>query len=163
MKILLTGAVQSFADKKGTAVLEAVRKAKEGPAKETFYLKFYSDEAYQAFKERYAVGDGVQVIGLLRQVQIPLVDCVTKTPLQGSNGRELRNSLLSVEVKEHKPATRDEFDTLYAHGLVTIVDKRDLAQSAGGKSYLKARVVYQHYKLPDEEQGIGDFYNVIAF
>lgn len=163
MKILLTGAVQSFADKKGTVVLESTRKAKEGPATETFYLKFHSDEAYQNFKGRYALGDGVQIIGLLRQVQTPLLDRVTKKPLVGTNGRELRNALFSVEVKEHKPCKREEFDTLYAHGVVTVVDRRDLATSASGLSYLKCRVAYNHYKRQDEEQGQGDYYGLIAF
>ncbi|MDB5095800.1 MAG: hypothetical protein JWM80_221 [Cyanobacteria bacterium RYN_339] len=163
MKILLTGSVQSFADKKGTVVLEALRKAKDGPAVETFYLKFHSDESYQAFKGRYALGDGVQVIGLLRQVPVPIVDRVTKKPIQGSNGRDLRNSLLAVEVKEHKAVQRDELDTLYAHGIVSIVEKRELAKSASGLSYLKARVAYNHYKRPDEEQGQADFYNLVCF
>jgi hypothetical protein len=163
MKILLTGSVQSFADKKGTVVLESHRKAKEGPAMETFYLKFHNDEAYQAFKGRYALGDGVQVIGLLRQVQAPIVDRGTKKPIQGSNGKDLRNSLLAVEVKEHKAVQRDEFDTLYAHGMVTVVEKRELGKSASGLSYLKARVVYNHYKRPDEDQGQADFYNLVAF
>jgi hypothetical protein len=163
MKILLTGAVQSFADKKGTVVLESTRKAKEGPSIETFYLKFHNDEAYQAFKGRYALGDGVQIIGLLRQVQTPLLDRVTKKVLQGSNGKDLRNTLLAVEVKEHKPVQRDEFDTLYAHGMVTLVDKRDLATSSTGLSYLKGRVVYNHFKRQDEEQGQADFYNVVCF
>lgn len=163
MKILLTGAVQSFADKKGTVVLECARKAKEGTATETFYLKFHSDDAYQTFKGRYALGDGVQVIGLLRQVQTPILDRVTKKPIQGTNGKDLRNSLLAVEVKEHKPIKRDEFDTLYAHGLVGMVEKRELAQSASGLSYIKARVAYNHYKRPDEEQGQADFYSLVAF
>jgi hypothetical protein len=163
MKILLTGAIQSFADKKGTVVLESTRKAKEAPVKETFYLKFHSDEAFGAFKGRYALGDGVQVIGLLRQVQTPILDRVTKKSIQGNNGRDLRNGLLAVEVKEHKGVTRDEFDTFYAHGLVTLIDKRELSKSGSGLSYLKARVAYNHYKRPDEEQGQADFYNLVAF
>lgn len=163
MKILLTGAVQSFADKKGTVVLESTRKAKEGPVTETFYLKFHSDEAYQAFKGVYRLGSGVQVIGLVRQIQTPLVDRGTKKPIQGANGKDLRNTLLAIEVKEHKPITRDEFDTLYAHGMVGIVEKQELRQTANGLSWIKLRVAYNHYKRHDEEQGQADFYNLVAF
>ncbi|HEY9722990.1 MAG TPA: single-stranded DNA-binding protein [Oscillatoriaceae cyanobacterium] len=163
MKILLTGSVQSFADKKGTVVLESVRKAKEAPITETFYLKFHSDDAYQDFKSRYKAGDGVQVIGLVRQVQTPIIDRVTKKTIQGTHGKDLRNTLLAVEVKEHKPHTRDEFDTLYAHGIVSVVKKEDLRQSGSGLPYLKLRVVFNHYKRPDEEEGQADFYNLVAF
>lgn len=164
MKILLTGTIQSFADKKGTAVLEAKRRSKEGPQVETFYLKFHSDDAFREFKGRYALGAGVQVIGLLRQVQTPILDRATKKPLLGSNGRELRNALLAVEVKEHKPYQQvDEFDTIYVHGMVGMVDKKELRQSGSGMSYLKARVAYNHYKRPGEEEGQADFYSVVAF
>lgn len=164
MKILLTGTIQSFADKKGTAVLEAKRRSKEGPQVETFYLKFHNEDAFREFKGRYALGAGVQVIGLLRQVQTPIVDRVTKKPLVGTNGRELRNALLSVEVKEHKAFKNlDEFDTIYVHGMVGMVDKKDLRQSGNGLSYLKARVAYNHYKRPGEDEGQGDFYSVVAF
>jgi Single-strand binding protein family len=163
MKILLTGAIQSFADKKETVVLESNRKAKEGPMLETFYLKFHNQEAYDAFKGRYKAGDHVQVIGLLRQVQTPLLDRKTKEPLQGDKGYELRNSLMAVEVREHKPALKDEFDTIYAHGVVGIVDKKELRQSAGGLTYLNARVAYNHIKRQDEEKGQADFYNIVAF
>lgn len=163
MKILLTGAVQSFADKKGTVVLESTRKAKEGPVTETFYLKFHSDEAYQAFKGLYRLGSGVQVIGLVRQIQTPLVDRGTKKPIQGTTGKDLRNTLLAVEVKEHKAVTRDEFDTLYVHGMVGIVEKRELRQSASGKNWIKLRVAYNHFKRPDEEKGQADFYDLVAF
>jgi single-stranded DNA-binding protein len=163
MKILLTGAVQSFADKKETVVFESSRKSKDGPVLETFYLKFHSAEAYTNFKGRYKAGDGVQVIGLVRQVQTPLLDRVTKAPLVGASGYELRNTLLAIEVKEHKPHQRDEFDTLYAHGVVGIVEKKELRQSAGGVAFLNARVAYNHYKRPDEEKGQADFYNIVAF
>jgi hypothetical protein len=164
MKILLTGTIHSFADKKGTAVVEAKRRAKEGVVAETFYLKFHNDDAYREFKGRYALGAGLQVIGLLRQVQTPLLDRVTKQPLIGTNGRELRQALLSVEVKEHKPIQRvEEYDTLYAHGMVGVVEKKDLRQSAAGLSYLTCRVAYNHFKRPDEAEGQGDFYNLIAF
>jgi hypothetical protein len=163
MKILLTGSVQSFADKKETVVLESNRKAKEGPVLETFYLKFHTKDAYDAFKGRYKAGDHVQVIGLVRQVQTPLLDRKTKEPLKGDKGYELRNPLLAVEVREHKPALADEFDTIYAHGIVGIVDKKELKQSAGGLSYLRARVAYNHFKRQDEEQGQGDFYSIVAF
>lgn len=163
MKILLTGAIQSFADKKGTVVLESIRKAKEGPVTETFYLKFHSDEAYQAFKGLYRLGSGVQVIGLVRQIQTPLVDRGTKKALTGHNGKDLRNTLLAVEVKEHKAVTRDEFDTLYAHGVVSIIEKQDLRQTGSGRNWIKLRVAYYHYKRHDEERGQADFYNLVAF
>ena len=163
MKILLTGAVQSFADKKGIVVLDVVRKAKEGPATETFYLKFHTDEAYHDFKGRYKVGSGVQVIGLVRQIQTPLLDRVTKAPIQTQTGKDLRNTLLAVEVKEHKPVQRDEFDTIYAHGLVGVVEKKELRKSQGGLSYIHLRVAYNHFKRADEEQGQSDFYNLVAF
>ena len=163
MKILLTGAVQSFADKKETVVLESNRRSKEGPVLETFYLKFHGKEAYDAFKGRYKAGDHVQVIGLLRQVQTPLLDRKTKEPLQGTKGYELRNTLFAVEVREHRPALKDEFDTIYAHGVVGIVEKKELKQSSGGVAYLSARVAYNHFKRQDEEHGQADFYNVIAF
>jgi hypothetical protein len=163
MKILVTGAIQSFADKKETVVLEVNRKAKEGPVLETFYLKFHSKEAYDAFKGQYKAGDGVQVIGLVRQVQTPLLDRKTKEPLKGTNGYELRNTLLAIEVREHKSVTRDEFDTLYAHGVVGVVEKKELKQSASGLAYMKARVAYNHFKRKDEEQGQADFYNIVAF
>jgi hypothetical protein len=127
-------------------------------------LKFYNEDAYREFKGRYDVDAGVQVIGLLRQVQASLVDRVTKSPLVGTNGRDLRHALLSVEVKEHKAIQRqDEYDTLYAHGMVGIVEKKDLRQSGSGLSYLKLRVAYNHFKRPDEAEGQGDFYNLIAF
>jgi single-stranded DNA-binding protein len=163
MKILVTGAIQSFADKKETVVLEVNRKAKEGPVLETFYLKFHSKEAYDAFKGQYKAGDGVQVIGLVRQVQTPLLDRKTKEPLKGTNGYELRNTLLAIEVREHKSVTRDEFDTLYAHGVVGVVEKKELKQSASGVPYFRARVAYNHFKREGEEQGQGDFYNIVAF
>lgn len=163
MKILLTGAVQSFADKKGTVVLEATRKAKEGPITETFYLKFHNEDAYHDFKGRYTLGAGVQIIGLVRQVQTPVVDRVTKQPIQGMNGKDLRNALLAVEVKEHKALNRDEFDTLYAHGIVTMIEKKEMKETGNGLKYLKARVAYNHFKRADEEQGQGDYYNIIAF
>lgn len=164
MKILLTGTVQSYADKKGTVVLEAKRRAKEGAVAETFYLKFHNEDAYGEFKGRYALNASVQVIGLLRQVLTPLIDRVTKQPLIGTNGRELRNALLSIEVKEHKGIQlQDDHDTLYAHGMVGLVEKQELRQSASGVSYLKARVAYNHFKRRDEAEGQGDFYNLIAF
>ena len=163
MKILLTGSVQSFADKKGTVVLEVLRKTKEGPVAETFYLKFHQDEAYNEFKSRYVQGDGVQVIGLVRQIQTPLVDRETKKPLVGTNGRDLRNTLLAVEVREHKKITRDETDTIYAHGLVGVVSKEEMRQSANGLAYVKLRVAYNHFKRPDETEGQADFYNLVAF
>lgn len=164
MKILLTGTIQSYADKKGTAVLEAKRRSKEGPQVETFYLKFHNEDAFREFKGRYALGAGVQVIGLMRQVQTPILDRVTKKPVMGSNGRELRNSLLSIEVKEHKAfKNQDEFDTIYVHGMVGVVDKKELRQSGSGLSYLKARVAYNHYKRPGEDEGQGDFYSIVAF
>lgn len=164
MKILLTGTIQSFADKKGTAVLEAKRRSKEGPQVETFYLKFHNEDAFREFKGRYALGAGVQVIGLLRQVQTPILDRGTKQPILGTNGRELRNALLSVEVKEHKAFQhQDEFDTIYVHGMVGLVDKKDLRQSGSGVSYLKARVAYNHYKRPGEDEGQADFYSIVAF
>lgn len=163
MKILLTGSVQSFADKKGTVVLEVLRKAKEGPVAETFYLKFHQDDAYQEFKSRYVPGDGVQVIGLVRQIQTPLVDRETKKPIAGAHGRDLRNTLLAVEVREHKKIARDEADTIYAHGLVGVVSKEEMRQSASGVSYVKLRVAYNHFKRPDESEGQADFYNLVAF
>jgi hypothetical protein len=163
MKILITGAIQSFADKKETVVLESNRKAKEGPSLETFYLKFHNKEAYDAFKGRYKAGDGVQVIGLVRQVQTPLLDRKTKEPIKGDKGYDLRNTLLAIEVREHKPHVKDEFDTIYAHGIVSMVEKKELKQSANGLAYMRARVVYSHYKRHDEEQGQGDFYNIVIF
>ena len=163
MKILLTGAIQSFADTKETVVLEATRKAKDGPVLETFYLKFHTKEAYDAFKGRYKAGDGVQVIGLVRQVQTPLLDRGTREPLKGPSGHELRNTLLAVEVREHKPAPRDEFDTIYAHGMVGLIEKKELRQSASGLPYMQGRVAYNHFKREDEAQGQGDFYNIVVF
>lgn len=163
MKILLTGAVQSFADKKSTVVLEVVRKTKDAPVAETWYLKFHSDEAYDEFKGRYVPGDGVQVIGLVRQIATPLLDRETKQPIVGTNGRELRNAVFAVEPREHKKIVRDETDTIYAHGLVGVVAKEELRQSASGLAYVKLRVAYNHFKRPDEEEGQADFYNLVAF
>lgn len=165
MKILVTGTLQSFADKKETAVLESARKAKEGAVTETFYLRFHSPEAYADFKTRYRPGDGIQVIGLVRQVQVPLLDRQTKAPLVGTTGRELRNALLAVEVREHKPqpASADGFDTIYVHGLVGIVEKRELRASASGLNVLKLRVAYNHFKRHDEPEGQADFYDMVAF
>lgn len=164
MKILLTGKVQSFADKKQTAALEVQRKSKEGLVAQVFYLKFNHDDTYQAFKAQYQVGDGVQVIGLLRQVQVPLLDRANKKPLQTPSGRDLRNVILSVEVREHRPSVvTDEADTVYAHGMVGIVDKPELRKSASGKSFVRMRVAYNHYKRHDEEEGQADFYDLVAF
>lgn len=165
MKILLTGTVQRHLDKQHTATLVVSRRARDGHVAETLELRFSGDEAYRAFKERHAVGEGVQVTGLLRQAHAPLRDRATRKPLVGANGRELRLTSLAVEVREHRPFSRiEEGDTLYAHGLVGVVDRRDgLKHSSAGLPYLRMRVAYNHFKRRDEVEGQADFYDLVAF
>lgn len=163
MKIILTGTLSALSDAKLTAVVDSQRRTKEGTATETFYLKFRTDELYEEFKGHYAIGDGVLAQGLLRQVQTPILDKATRKALSGATGLELRNTLLAVEVREHRPTILAETDWLMAHGLVGIVDKKPLKQTASGLAYLQARVAFNHYKREGESQPQADFYNLVVY
>lgn len=165
MKVFLTCTVQSFNDKRQVAVCDLRRRSKDGPVVEVLLLRFAHQEPYKEFKSRYAVNDSVQVFGLLRQLQALVVDPGTRKPVKRSNGTEILEATLAVEVHEHRSVVRPEdADNFWAFGIVGVVDKRDgLRHSANGVPYLKLRVAYNHYKRSNESEGQADFYDLVAF
>lgn len=165
MKVFLTCSIQSFNDKRQVAVCDLRRRSKEGPVVEVVLLRFPHPEPYKEFKSRHAVGESVQVFGLLRQVQALIIDPGTRKPVKRSNGLEILEATLAVEVHEHRNVVRpEEADNFWAFGIVSIVDKRDgLRHSASGIPYLKLRVAYNHYKRSNETEGQADFYDLVAF
>jgi hypothetical protein len=165
MKILLTGQVLHHHDDRAEVTLVAQRRTREGHSPETFTLKFGQAEGFREFRSRHTEGAHVQVVGLLRQVRHGLVDQATGQPLVGTSGKPLQQQVMAVEVREHRThEPSKDGDTLYAHGLVGLVDKREgLKLSASGLPWLRVRVAYNHYKRAGEAEGQADFYDLVAF
>ncbi|MEB3328879.1 MAG: hypothetical protein VKQ33_06570 [Candidatus Sericytochromatia bacterium] len=165
MRILLTGEVLQHLDDRGESTLIAQRRTRDGQTPETFTLRFSQPEAFRDFRTRHAAGTAVQIVGLLRQVRTTLLDQATGQPLVSTAGKPLQQQVLAVEVREHRTHERTQADdTLYAHGLVGLVDKREgLKLSASGLPWLRIRVAYNHYKRPGEAEGQADYYDLVAF
>ncbi|MEB3284804.1 MAG: single-stranded DNA-binding protein [Candidatus Sericytochromatia bacterium] len=165
MKVSLSCSLQSFSDKRQAVICDLRRSSKEGPVIEVVMLRFAHQDSYKSFKNQHRTGDSVQVFGLLRQMQSFVVDPASRKPVKRSDGSEILEAGLAVEVREHRPIPRPEdTDHFWAFGIVGVVDKRDgLRVSAAGTSYLRMRVAYNHYKRANETEGQADFYDLIAF
>ncbi|MEB3196059.1 MAG: hypothetical protein VKP62_02545 [Candidatus Sericytochromatia bacterium] len=165
MKIVLSGMLDTLNTKRQTATLTVRRRGKDAPQSDSVQLRFHSPEAFTAFASRHTKGTHLLLTGLLRLQQVPLLDPATRAPVTGSQGKEVTQPQLSLEVREARRVEwHDEGDLLYAHGLVSVVDTREgLRQSAAGLPYLRVRVAYNHFKRPHESEAQADFYDLVAF